>query len=120
MMHGQEIGIVWFNGLQSAEYPMKDRLRSLMIVHLGRCMAFLPDSDSESNGHGTDVRNPKGGVINVRALHPFIYDMGVLSCHCIHDAIRPSQTQQAYVQTASFPFTSSALLSRNGDYYQHC
>ena len=67
MMHGQEIGIVWFNGLQSAEYPMKDSLRSLMIVHIGRSMAFLPNSVSEFIGHGSNVRNPKGGVINVRA-----------------------------------------------------
>ena len=116
----QELSTVWFNGLQTAEYPMEDSLKSLMIVQIGRSMAFLPNSVSEFVGQGTDVRNPKGGVINVRALHPFIYDMGVLSCHCIHDAIRPSQTQQAYVQTASFPFTSSALLNRNGDYYQHC
>ena len=63
----QEFGIVWFNGLQSAEYPMKDSLKSLMIVQIGRSMAFLPNSASEFYGYGTNVRNPKGGVINVRA-----------------------------------------------------
>ena len=83
MMRGQEIGIVWFNGLQTAEYPMKDSLESLMIVQIGRSMAFLPNSVSEFNWVWYQRQKPQGGCHQCTCVTPIYIQYGgsVLSLH---------------------------------------